>query len=311
MRQARDLRRHIRVRAGELEQTTLQATSQALHALAEILHFPASDFKGLAHPHNAGHVQRTRAAPVFVAAAVQKRREADAGVPTADIQGPRALRAVELVRRADKQVRQRGMNGNLARRLGGVRHEQYAPGAGYFRKALHGLDDARLVVRPHHGNEYRVVAQGVFQRARIDASAAVHRQVGDFVALSLQGAMGAEDGLMLGLRGNKVPSPGPIRLRYALDGRIGSFGSAGGEHDLPRLRAQGGGHLLPGLFARFLRRPAQRMALARRIAVLLAKPGQHSPQDPFVYGRGRIVIEVNDAFHSHPCGARAKRLLRG
>ena len=189
------------------------------------------------------------------------------------------------------------LDGNLAHRLGGVRHEKHAPGAGYFRNAFHGLDRARLVVRPHHGNEYRVVAQGVFKRAKVDLSGRIHGQAGDFVSVALQRAVRLKDGPVFGPYRNEAASFGRVHFRYALDGRIGALGSPGSENDFPRLHMQGGGHAFPGLFASLLRGPAQGMAFAGRIAVLLAKPGQHSLQDPFVHGRGRIVIEVNDFLH--------------
>ena len=210
---------------------------------------------------------------------------------------PAPLRAIELVRRADEQVRQPGVDRYFAYGLGGVRHKKHAPGAGYFRYAFYGLDRARLVVRPHHGNENRVVAEGALQCIEIEQPVRIHGQVGDLVSFSFQRTVRVEHRPVFGLYCHEVASPGPVHLRHSLDGRIGPLRSPGGEHDFSRFRRNGGSHLLPGLFASFLPRPAEGMSLAGGVAVLPAKPGQHGLQDTFVHRSGRVVIEVDDSLH--------------
>ena len=230
-------------------------------------------------------------------APVQERCDAHPGIAPAHTQCADTLRSVELVRRADEQIRQSGVDRYLAHGLGSVRHKKNAPGASHFRYAFYGLDRARFVVCPHHGNENRVVAEGGLQCIEIEPSVRVHGQISDLVSFSLQRAVCIEHRPVFGLYRNEVPSFGLVHLRHSLDGRIRSLGSPGGEHDLPRLRAEGGRHLFAGLLAGFLRGPAEGMPLAGRVAVLPAKPGQHGVQDAFVHRRGRIVIKVDDSLH--------------
>ena len=186
-----------------------------------------------------------RAQAALLAASPDERRELQAAL---DIQGPHPLGGVDLVAADGQQV-----------------HPQLPGGEGDFQEALdrvaveqglrlcvdqlgrlgHRQDGPQLVVHQHHGYQRRIRPQGALQIIQGDVPAPVRLEIGDLIPLPLQGLAGLQYGGVLIGGGDDVLSGVPAQLHRPLDGPVVPLAAAGGEEELLRPAAHGGGKLGP------------------------------------------------------------------
>ena len=81
----------------------------------------------------------------------------------------------------------------------------------------------------------------------------------------------------------------------ALDGDVVGLGGAGGEDDLPRVRADQGGEFGAGVADRLFGVVAQGVLGAVGVAEALGEEGQHGRDDAGVARGGGLVVEVDHA----------------
>ena len=108
-------------------------------------------------------------------------------------------------------------------------HAPLAADAPDLRDRLH---RSHLVVDVHDRDERGLVGDRRRDIGGIDQPVAIHRQVGDAVALVFELLAGAQHRVMLDGAGDDVLATPPWRIRDALDRQIISLGAAAGEDDL-------------------------------------------------------------------------------
>ena len=149
---------------------------------------------------------RAGAPPAFMSGAVNQGLERRSGT---DIEGPHALRSIELVTGHREQVDSQLVDAGryLADRLRGIRMEKNAVVARDPGARLDRLNRADLVIRVHDADEHRVGADGATHVVGVDESGAVDRKIRDAGALPLEEAARREDRRMLNTRRDDVRGP--------------------------------------------------------------------------------------------------------
>ena len=160
------------------------------------------------------------------------------------------------------------------------------------------LDDADFVVGEHHGDEARVVANGVGDFLRIEPTGAMAVVLFDveqrhFVAAACQSRERIEHGLVLGRDADQMIAAAALALGHAADGEVVAFGGAAGEDDFRRIGADGGcdrlSRCVDGV-ARFVAGGVDAM----RVAVLRVEIGQHRLDDARIDARRGVVVHVDE-----------------
>ena len=134
----------------------------------------------------------------------------------ADVEGPDALRALELVGAQRHHVRPERLDVEIdvRRRLDRVDVEHDAlVGADDGRDLGDRLDRADLVVGQHDRDQDRPVVDRAFELIRVDAAIAIDRQLDDLEAELLEVAEGVADGVVLDRRGHDPVAAGLARPR--------------------------------------------------------------------------------------------------
>ncbi len=136
-----------------------QPVAQRAHALVVARHLQLRQARRLAEACDLVRRQRARAEAPLMAAAVDLRLDAHAGLP-ADVERADALRAVDLVRRDGEEIGFEFLQVDLdpARALHRVAMKDDALGAADLGDLPHRVDDADLVVHHHDRRENRVGA---------------------------------------------------------------------------------------------------------------------------------------------------------
>ena len=216
----------------------------------------------------------------------------------AQIEDADALGGVELVSRDREHVHGNllDVDRNLARDLDGVRMHRGAVFLGDFGDLLDGEDDARLVVRPHHGDEgvLRALEFGA-ELVEVDLPDGIDGEFNFLVSLGFQTAGGLKHGGVFDGGGDDLHRLA-IPVGCAADRGVVALRGAGGEVDFVRLAVQECGDL----FAR-LRDIGGDLSAEEvhggRVSVELAEEGHHRVAH-FRRDRGRgIVVEIDCLVH--------------
>ena len=216
-----------------LEQVVLEPAPQLAGPQSLIGHLAAGDLCRRAEPHDGGHVQGAAAHAALVAAAVDDRGDAHAGL-AAHPQRADALGAVELVGADGDQVDLHllDVEGQFPDALHRVAVEEDALPLHHRADLGDGLDGSDLVVREHDGNQDGLVGDRVADLLRGHPAVLVDLEVGDLEALALEPLAGVQDRLVLGPGGDDVVALLLVELGHSLDGEVVRLGGAGAEDDL-------------------------------------------------------------------------------
>jgi len=204
-------------------------------------------------------------------------------------------------------TQRRHVDRDLAHGLRGVAMQQHAPLAAKRGDLGNRLDHADFVVRQHHRNQQRVVAQSRGNLRRIEhacprAGRLFDRQDRDLESVPPQPGNWVEDRFVFGRDGNQMIAPPSGTLRHAANRQVIALRSAAGEHDFAAAGPDRGGNPLPCIFDRLLRLPAKGMAGAGRIAKLLREQRQHGLNDPRINPRRRMIVEVYEGHRNWRLG---------
>ncbi len=254
---------------------------------------------GFAQPDDSGNVQRARAHPALVPAAVHLRRDLNARALAANIQRAHALGPIHFVptERQQVDVVLDHIHRHFAYGLRGVGVQQDALGLGDLADLGNRLDDADFVVGVHDADQNRLVGDGRLQLLQIHQTVGLHREIGDAHAVLFKPLAGVEDGLVLGGRGNDVVALFGIHFGHALQRQIVRFGGAAGEHDLFASGADQTRDLLARLLDRFLGFPTKAVIAAGGIAERLKEIRLHGVEYARIHRGGRVIIHVDWQFH--------------
>ena len=167
---------------------------------------------------------------------------------------------------------------------------------------VHREEHARLVVRKHHGDDGRVVAERGLQLAQVQRAVRLDRQPRHLHALLLELLAMLERGGMLDARGHDVPLAG-LRRQRAVEGGVRRLRAAACEDDLPCLRADQRRDRPARLLKGIMRRPAETVR-AGGVAPLLAQERLHRREHLRGDPGGGVVVEIAEAFGGHGGGPR-------
>src|SRR5258705_8362956 len=196
-----------------------QPVTQRAHLLGLLRHFLLGQFAGLAEADDTGNIQRAGTHTALVAAAIDNGGKLNAWVATANIEGTDSLRPIDLVAgdREQVDVVLLDVDWNFANSLHTIDGENNAVFLGDLADFRHRIDDANLIVGIHDGNQNRFWGNRFTHVFRVDAAIALHRQIGDFVAVLFQALTGVEHSFMLDGLGNDVIALFAVHFRDALD----------------------------------------------------------------------------------------------
>ena len=281
---------HAHVRAGG-EDTGLQPVAERRERAGLVRHVGGGERAGLGEADDVGDVLRAGAAAAFLVSAEHEGLDLRAA---AQVEDADALGGVELVARDREHVHGDlpDVDRDLTRHLHGVRVHRGAELLGDFRDLPDGEDDARLIVRPHDGDEgiLRARERGA-QRAEVDLADGVDGEFDLFVSEGPEASRGLEDGGVLDGGGDDFHRRA-VPVGGAPDRGVVALRGAGGEVDLVRLAVQERGDLLarPLYVARDL---SAEEVHGGRVAVEVAEEGLHRVAH---LGRdlgGGVVVEVD------------------
>ena len=106
-------------------------------------------------------------------------------------------------------------------------------------------DGAQLVVYQHHGHQGGVRPDGLLHLPGGDVPPPVGLEIGDLIALSLQGFTGLQNSGVLDGGGDDVTARPAVQSQGGPDGPVVTLGAAGGEKELSGGAAQCAGHIGP------------------------------------------------------------------
>jgi hypothetical protein len=132
----------------------------------------------------------------------------------------------------------------------------------------------------------------------IDQPGAIHRDRGDRDAESREALRGFPHRVVLDRSRHHVHGAELVVEGDPLERQVVGFAPRSGEDDLLRLGADQRGHLGAGRLDRGVRALAEEVD-ARFVPVLGGKERLHARGDPRIEGRGRGVIEIDDALRLH------------
>ena len=244
------------------------------------------------HAQNAGQILRAGPPVALLSAALQQGGQAQTA---AAVERAHALGPVELVAAQGQQVHPQlvHVHGDVAHRLHRVGVDGHLVGVTKLRQRPNGLNRADFVVRQHDADQRGVVTQRGLQLLRPDQPVLVHVQIGDLKAVLLQPRHGVQHRVVLEGGGDEVLfAPGRALTRQLPDGPVVRLRAAGGEVNLPRLRAQAPGHALPGLLQRRAGALPQ-LVEAGGVAVVLPQRREHRRQSRLADAGGGRVVHIN------------------
>ena len=262
--------------------------------------FPASR-GGSAEADDRRDVQGPRPQSLLVTAAVKDCFAPHAGVPPAHVERAHALGSADLVGAKTQEINPHRLHIDrlLPERLRRVGVEENFLLLADRADLPDRMEDARLVVRVHDGNQNRLFGDRVRQSIEVELSEAVNPKVRDFESLALEIFARIEDGPVLRRDRDDVVALGPVGRRPddALDRQVVGLRGAAGEDNLFRIRVDQCRDLLPGAINPFLGVPAEAVVAARRVPKRLGKVGQHRVQDPRVHRCRRMVVHIDGQLH--------------
>ena len=203
-------------------------------------------FNSPGHGGDIGHVFGARTALLLLPAA---QKHGGQIVAAAHIQRAHALGRVDLMPGHRVAVDGRSVQPlrDLAPRLYAV--DVYGRAAVFFLHRFgqrgHVQNGTDLIVYMHGCDEGCFGADGPYQRPGVHMAGGVRPHDGDAPALFFQRGHGVLHAGVFVARDDNVVRPGGARLHRAQNSKVIALGTAGREHDLPRLRAQGRGHRFP------------------------------------------------------------------
>ena len=217
------------------------------------------------------------------------------------VQRADALRAVGLVRGQAHQVHRqlRQVDLHLARRLRGIDVEDDAALATQRADRRDVLDHADLVVDEHHRDDDRVRPQRRLQHLEVEEAVLLHVEIRHVEALALEFAHRVEHRLVLGLHRDEVLAARLVEVRRALQRQVVRLGRTRRPDDLARVGVDQRRDLLARLLDRCFRFPPPSVAARRRVAEVLAQPGNHRVDDARIDRRRRAVVHVDRDSGSH------------
>ena len=124
----------------------------------------------------------------------------------ADVERTHPLRPVKLVARDGQQVASDfvDIDRDFPRRLHGIGVEVNVGFGSNLSNLCDRLHDAGLIVGEHDGNQLRIRPDRALHIRRIQPTAAIHRNVGNFASLRCQTLAGVEHGVMFDGRGDDM-----------------------------------------------------------------------------------------------------------
>ena len=164
------------------------------------------------------------------------------------------------------------------------------------------LDDPDLVVHVHDGNEDGVRAQRRLHLVEVEQAVFLNVEISHLEALALELAHRVEHCLVLGLDRDQMLAARLIELRGALQGQVVGFSGTRSPDDLARIGVDECGYFLARLLDRRFRFPAPGVAARRRVAEVLAQPGNHRVDDALIHRRRRTVVHVDREMRGHVHG---------
>src|SRR6266853_209685 len=162
-----------------------QPVTQRAHLLGLLGHFLLGQFAGLAEADDSGDIERAGTHTALVTAAIDNGRELNARVATANVKGADAFGSIDLVAgyREQVDVVLLDVDWNLANGLHTIDGEDDAVFLGNLADFRHRIDDANLIVGIHDGDKNCFRRNRFTHIFRVDAAIALHREIGDFVAV--------------------------------------------------------------------------------------------------------------------------------
>jgi len=262
---------------------------------ASLRHLFLRDGTRLAQADDARNIERAGAHAAFVSAAVNQRHQLHARILAAHIERACAFRTIQFVSGDghDIEVHFVYVDWNLANCLHRVGMENHTALAAQLADFRDRLQHANLIVGCHDRDQNRLVVHCPLQVVEIDQPILPQRQIGHAEAEFLQMLAGVKHRLMFGGRGDNVVALLAVHLGHALDGEVVALGSARGEDDLFRGRADQLGDSFARQLHRFFRHPSKRVIAAGGVAELLHEVGQHFFENPRIHGRGRMIVHVD------------------
>ena len=182
---------------------------------------------------------------------------------------------------------------DLAERLHGIGMHPRSGAPQRLGQFGHRLQHPGLVIGMHQRNHHRAARREPGETPDCQA-VGIDRQAFDRPAQLRKLARRLDDARVLG--GTDAQQPRRTACRRALDEQVVRLGSATGKNHLGWVCADRRSDLLPRAIHRIPGRPAV-FVPARRIAELLAQPGQHRVQRCRFNRRRRVVVEVNGGEH--------------
>jgi hypothetical protein len=167
---------------------------------------------GQPHAGYAGRIERSASESSFLSAAVKQRRQAHARTAAADIKRPASLGAVQFVcgHRQEVHACLFHVDGHLADCLGGVAEEQYTAFPAGTADLVHGIERPNDVIDSHCADKDRVVPNGVDDLLGRHPGMLVGSQPRNGAARPFKATAGLDDGLVLGLGDDHMPTGGGI-----------------------------------------------------------------------------------------------------
>ncbi len=269
--------------------------------------FRLAKFEGFGKADNAWHVQGAAAQAVLLATAVLLRFQSHRRGAASHVQRADPFRTIDFVGRKAEQIDpERGdIDRQFADRLRRIAVQQHATRAANRCDLGQRLQDANLVVRQHHRDQARLVAQSIGDLLRIEPASGwglpiVDRQQRDFKSAPPQVSQRIEDRFVFGGDTDQVIAAAASAFGDTADRQVVALSRAAGKDDLLRGSADRRCDAFAGGIHSVARVPAERVADAARVAEPFVEVRQHRFQHARIDRRGGVVVEI-DRTRCHAC----------
>src|SRR6266849_7832482 len=272
-----------------------QPVTQRAHLLGFLGHLLLGQFTGLAEADDAGDVQRAGTHTALVAAAIDNGGKLNARIAAANVKGADTFGSIDFVagNREQVDVVLLDVYRDFADSLHAIDGKNNAVFLGDLADFRHRIDDANLIVGIHDGNKNGFRRNRFTHVFRVDAAIALHRKIGDFIAVLFEALAGIEHSFVLnGLR-NDVIALLAVHLGDTLDHQVVGFGRATGKDDFLGRCADQRSDLRTRILYRLFAGPAEGVIAACGVAELLREIGQHRVDNTRIHRSGRMIVQVN------------------
>ena len=165
-----------------------------------------------------------------------------------------------------------------------------------LRRFLHREEAAGFIVDQHHGNEHRILAQGILHLLHMDITVLVRLQIRHFPALLFQPFAGFQNGAVFHGGGNDMPAVVPALPDGGLNGPVVAFRAAGGKVKILTPAAQRPGNDAAAALHQLLRLLSHRV-LGGGITELSGQNLIHGIGHRLGYRRGSGMIQIYHEKH--------------